>query len=40
MNKVVFLIGWLFPFLIVVAILLRWGRRDEQREHNRKRRPF
>jgi hypothetical protein len=40
MSKVLFLIGWLFPFLIVVAILLRWVPKDEQRERNRKRRPF
>jgi hypothetical protein len=37
MTKMLSLIGWLFPFLMVFAIMLRWGRRDEQRERNRKR---
>jgi hypothetical protein len=40
MSTIFYLFGWLFPLLIVVAILLRWGPRDEQRERNRKRRPF
>jgi hypothetical protein len=40
MSRILFLIGWLFLLLIVVAILLRWGPKDEQRERNRKRRPF
>jgi hypothetical protein len=41
MGKILFyLFGWFVPFLIVVGIVQRWARGDEQRERNRKRRPF
>jgi hypothetical protein len=39
MRVFLYLFGWLFPLLIVVGIVQRWGSKDEQRERH-KRRPF
>jgi hypothetical protein len=40
MRIFLYLFGWFAPLLIVVAIMQRWGRREEQPERSRKRRPF